>query len=208
MTAPKIIYGHFSPEPLFSYDPNGFYSNDKSYIVPSGDWFTLGLLNSNVFWWLLSRLAPAVRGGFHEVRVQYVETLPIPTADAATRTHLATLAETAQHASECRRDLLNGFHRRILADLAPVGVRLNAKLNDWTTLDFKAFHDEVKKLFKQPIPLAERDAWQTRFEADKQRAQELATEIARCERTIDAEVYRLFNLTPAEIALIENDRAK
>lgn len=208
MTAPKLIYGHFSPEPLFSYDPNGFYSNDKSYIVPSGDWFTLGLLNSNVFWWLLSRLAPAVRGGFHEVRVQYVETLPIPTANAATRTHLATLAETAQRANECRRDLLNGFHRRILADLAPAGVRLNAKLTDWATLDFKAFHDEVKKLFKQPIPLAERDAWQIRFEADKQRAQELTAEIAHCERAIDAEVYRLFNLTPAEIALIENDRAK
>lgn len=207
MTAPKIIYGHFSPEPLFSYDPNGFYSNDKSYIIPSGDWFTLGLLNSSVFWWLLSRLAPAVRGGFHEVRVQYVETLPIPAADAATRTHLATLAETAQHASERRRDLLNGFHRRILADLAPAGTRLNAKLTDWTTLDFKAFHDEVKKLLKQPIPLAERDAWQTRLEADKLRVQQLTDEIKHCERIIDAEVYRLFNLEPAEIALIENELA-
>lgn len=63
-------------------------------------------------------------------------------------------------------------------------------------------------MFKQPIPLAERDAWQTRFDADKQRAQELTAEIAHCERAIDAEVYRLFNLTPAEIALIENEIAK
>lgn len=208
MTAPKLIYGHFSPEPLFSYDPHGFYSNDKSYIVPNGDWFALALLNSNALWWLLSRLAPAVRGGFHEVRVQYVETLPIPSADADTRVRLTALAESAQRANECSRDLLNGFRRRILADLAPAGARLNAKLTDWATLDFKAFHGEVKKLFKQPIPLAERDAWQTRFEADKQRAQELATEITHCERAIDAEVYRLFNLTPEEIALIENDRAK
>lgn len=208
MSAPKLIYGHFSPEPLFSYDPNGFFSNDKSYIVPSGDWFALALLNSNALWWLLSSLAPAVRGGFHEVRVQYVETLPVPAADVATRTHLASLAETTQRANEARRDLLYGFHRRILADLAPAGARLNAKLTDWTTLDFKSFHDEVKKLFKQPIPLAERDAWQARFEADKQRAQELTAEITRCERAIDAEVYRLFDLTPAEIALIESDRKK
>lgn len=208
MSAPKLIYGHFSPEPLFSYDPHGFYSNDKSYIVPNGDSFALALLNSNALWWLLSRLAPAVRGGFHELRVQYVETLPIPSADAATRVHLTALAESAQRAAECHRDLLNGFHRRILADLAPAGARLNAKLTDWTTLNFKAFHDEVKKLFKQPIPLPERDAWQTRFEADKQRAQELTAEIALCERAIDAEVYRLFNLTPAEIALIKSDLAK
>lgn len=208
MSAPKLIYGHFSPEPLFSYDPDGFYSNDKSYIVPKGDWFALALLNSNALWWLLSRLAPAVRGGFHELRVQYVETLPIPSADADTRVHLAALAESAQHAAECHRDLLNGFHRRILADLAPAAARLNVRLTDWATLDFKAFHDEVKKLFKRPIPLAERDAWQTRFEADKLLAQELTAEITHCERAIDAEVSRLFNLTPAEIALIENDLAK
>lgn len=143
-----------------------------------------------------------------ELRAQYVETLPIPNADKTARTRIATLAETAQRAAEQRRDLQAGFRHRTLTDLAPTGARLNAKLADWTTLDFKAFHDEVKKLFKQPIPLAERDAWQTRFDADKQRAQELTAEITHCERAIDAVVYRLFNLTPAEIALIENDRAK
>jgi type I restriction-modification system DNA methylase subunit len=208
MSAPKLIYGHFSPEPLFSYDPDGFYSNDKSYIVPNGDWFALALLNSNALWWFLSRLAPAVRGGFHEVRVQYVETLPIPNADADTRARLTALAESAQRAAESRRDLKTGFRRRILTDLAPTGARLNAKLADWATLDFKPFHDEVKKLFKQPIPLAERDAWQGRFEADLQQVLALTAEIAQLERAIDAEVYALFRLTPEEIALIENDIAK
>ena len=213
MSAPKIIYGHFSPQPLFSYDPDGFFSNDKSYIVPSGDWFALGLLNSGTLWWLLSSLAPAVRGGFHEVRVQYVETLPIPAADASTRTRIAVLAESAQCAATARRNLQASFRRRVLTDLAPVGAaaRLSTKLAEWPSLDFKAFHDEMKKQFKQlkqPIPLAERDAWQARFEADKKKVMELSTEITRCERAIDAEVYRLFDLTPEEIALIETDLAK
>lgn len=210
MSAPKLIYGHFSPEPLFSYDPDGFYSNDKSYIVPTGDWFALALLNSSALWWLLSRLAPAVRGGFHEVRVQYVETLPIPSPDADTRTRLFALANSAQRAAEARRDLQAGFRRRVLTDLVPGGTtaKLTTKLADWSALDFKAFYDEVKKQFKQPIPLAERDAWQTRFEADKQRAQELTAEITLCERAIDAEVYRLFDLTPEEIAVIEKGPVK
>jgi len=205
MAVPKIIYGHFSPEPLFSYDPDGFFSNDKSYIVPGGDWFALGLLNSSALWWLLSRLAPAVRGGFHEVRVQYVETLPIPAADAPTHNRIAALAESGQRAAEVRRDLQAGFRRRILADLAPGGVfaKLSTKLADWPALDFKAFHDEVKKQFKQPIPLNERDDWQVRFDADRAKVAELAAEITRCERAIDAEVYKLFGLTTAEIALIE-----
>jgi TaqI-like C-terminal specificity domain len=205
MAAPKIIYGHFSPEALFSHDANGNFSNDKSYIMPGGDWFLLGLLNSRPLWWLLARLAPAVRGGFHEVRVQYVETLPIPSVDVPTRARLATLAESAQRAAEARRDLQIGFRRRLRTDLAPGGntAKLSIRLADWPTLDFKAFHDEVKKQFKQPIPLNERDDWQARFETDRAKVAELTAEIARCERAIDAEVYQLFRLTPAEIALIE-----
>lgn len=208
--ASKLFYPDMSQGSKFSIDHLGFYSGNTSYFVPNADSFLLGLLNSTVTWFHLCGMSEALRGGTWRLRLfsENVETLPIPSADADTRVRLTALAESAQHAAECRRDLLNGFHRRILADLAPAGARLNAKLTDWATLDFKAFHDEVKKLFKQPIPLAERDAWQTRFEADKQRAQELTAEIAHCERTIDAEVYRLFNLTPAEIALIENDRAK
>lgn len=208
--ASKLFYPDMSQGSKFSIDRLGFHSGNTSYFVPNADSFLLGLFNSTVTWFHLCGMSEALRGGTWRLRLfsENVETLPIPSTDVDTRARLTALAESAQRAAECHRDLLNGFHRRILADLAPAGARLNAKLTDWTTLDFKAFHDEVKKLFKQPIPLAERDAWQTRFEADKRRAQELTAEIAHCERTIDAEVYRLFNLTPAEIALIENDLAK
>ena len=139
------------------------------------------------------------------MRVQYVETLPIPTADIHTRSRIADLAESAQHAAEARRDLQAGFRRRILTDLAPGGnsAKLTAKLADWPALDFKAFHDEVKRQFKNPIPLVERDAWQTRFEADRAKVAAITAEIARCEREIDAEVYALFCLDAADIALIE-----
>jgi len=150
-----------------------------------------------------------VRGGFHRLKSQYIEELPIPTAPPETRARLATLAETAQRAAEQRRDLLQAFRRRVLTDLAPGGAtaKLNNKLADWPALDFKAFHDEVKKQFKQTIPLAERDAWQTRFEADKARVVEFSAEISRCEREIDTLVYRLFDLTAEEIALVEGGPA-
>jgi hypothetical protein len=38
---------------------------------------------------------------------------------------------------------------------------------------------------------------------DKAKVMELTAEIARYEREINAEVYKLFGLTPAEITLIE-----
>ena len=203
MALPKLIYGHFSPEPLFSHDADGHFSNDKSYIIPSGDWFLLALLNSRPLWYLLSGMAPKVQGGYHEVRVQYVETLPIPKASSEIHGQLETLAKSAQLAAEARRNLLSNFRRRMLTDLASAGAKLTKKLIDWPKLDFKAFHDEIKKQFKHPIPLTERDDWQALLEANQTKVAALDSEIAQHEETINQLVYGLFHLTPAEIELLE-----
>lgn len=77
----KIIYGHFASERLFSMDRSGFFPNDKGYAIITEDAFLLSVLNSNIGWFHLAGLSPAVRGGFHEMRVQYVETTPIPVAN-------------------------------------------------------------------------------------------------------------------------------
>lgn len=204
----KVLYPEISQGPKFALDQTGYYPLNKLFYLATTDLYLVGLLNSRAVWTYLFGICSPLRGGEWrlELRAQYVETVPIPAADTPTRSRIAALAESAQHAAEARRELQTGFRRRVLTDLAPGGTtaRLNAKLTDWPALDFKTFHDEVKKQFKNPIPLAERDAWQTRFEADKQRAQELNAEIARCERAIDAEVYALFRLTSEDISLIED----
>lgn len=209
LEGPKIGYVDMSDKPNFSLDTTGSYYANTAYFIPNGDWYLLALLSSSPIWWIARGLATAYRGGFFRLFTQYVEQLPIPEAPPETRAQLAALAESAQRAAEQRRDLLQTFRRRVLTDLAPGGAtaKLNTKLLDWPALDFKAFHDEVKKQFKQPIPLAERDAWQAKFEADKTRVAELSAEIARCEREIDREVYRLFDLAPEEVALIEGGPA-
>lgn len=205
--SPKILYPEISQGPKFALDETGYYPLNKLFYLPTTDWFLVGLLNSRPVWHYLFGICSPLRGGEWrlELRAQYVETVPVPNTPQKTRAQLAALAEAAQRAAEQRRDLLQAFRRRVLTDLAPGGAtaKLNTKLLDWPALDFKAFHDEVKKQFKQTIPLAERDAWQTRFEADKARVVELSAEIARCEREIDTLVYRLFDLTAEEITLIE-----
>lgn len=209
LEGPKIGYVDMSDKPNFSLDTTGSYLANTGYFVPRGDWYLLALLSSAPVWWVARGLATSYRGGFFRLFTQYVEQLPVPDATPETRAQLAALAETAQRAAEQRRDLLNTFRRRVLTDLAPGGMtaKLNNKLADWPALEFKAFHDEIKKQFKQAIPLAERDEWQTRFEADKTQVAQFAAEITRCEREIDAAVYRLFNLTANEIALIEGGPA-
>lgn len=134
---------------------------------------------------------------------QYIETLPVPAADEPTRNKIACEAEACQRAAETRRDLQLAFRRRI-PDLAPGGsARLPGKLERWWELDFAAFRGEVKKAFKQDIQLAERNDWESWLTAERSKLQVLDAEIARREKAIDDAVYRLFALTPAEIALIE-----
>lgn len=64
----------------------------------------------------------------------------------------------------------------------------------------------MKKAFKQArhSALAERNDWESFFNAKQAAVSALDAEIARRERAIDQAVpYRLFALTPAEIALLE-----
>ncbi|KZD12389.1 hypothetical protein AUP43_16535 [Oceanibaculum pacificum] len=205
LSKPKISYPHFNAERNFTAELDGSFSNDKSYFIPSDDRFLIAYLNSSVGWFFLSNLAPAVRGGFHELRVQYVEQLPIPGADDAKKKELAALAEACQAAAEERCRLEQGLSRRI-PDLAPVGTqpKLTTKLQEWWALpNFAAFREEVKKSLKADIPLAERSDWEDWIARDKVKISGLTAEIETNEGRINSIVYELFELTQEEIDLLE-----
>lgn len=206
MEKPKIIYGHFSPSPLFSREADGSYSNDKSYIIPTQDKFLLGLLNSKTVWFLISNMCPAVRGGFYEVRVQYIETLPIPEASEDQKQAIADLAEKCHRHAEARykqqkkvRDTIPSLHPDKQVE------KLSTALQNWWQLDFAAFQKQINKEFKQDIPVKERVDWKEILEDGTKEIERLTLAIAQSERELNAAVYALFSLTPDEIALIENE---
>jgi TaqI-like C-terminal specificity domain/Eco57I restriction-modification methylase len=78
---PKIIYPVIAMSGRFSFDENGYYSNDKTFIIPTDDKYLLALLNSNLVWSYLvkicSVLGDADEGGRLELRSVHVETTPI-----------------------------------------------------------------------------------------------------------------------------------
>lgn len=202
----KVIYGHFSPTHLFSIDERGHFSNDKTYILPTYDIkFLLGLLNSKVYWNLITSMCPSVRGGFYELRIQYLEKLPIPPATNSQKTEIATLAQQCQHLAETRYQKQTAVRHRIL-DLCPIGnqIELNHKLKSWWMLDFKAFREEIKKCFKTDIPLAERNDWETWLHAEKAEIEQLNQQLLHLEQQLNQKIYTLFELTEEEIELIES----
>ena len=199
----KISYPHFQNERMFTLETDKAFSNDKSYFIPVPDRRLLAYFNSTLAWSFLASIAPAVRDGWREMRVQYVEKLPIPIWDASQGDLLARHAEACTAAATRRYALVAAVRRRIL-DLAPADrLKLTAKLEAWHELDFAAFQAEVKKTFHADIPVRQRGEWEAYLAENAREVRQLSAEIADAEKQIDAIVYRLFDLTPQETALLE-----
>jgi len=202
---PKITYGHFSPSSLFSFDEdNGYYSNDKSYIIPKADYFLLGLLNSSIHWMLIASMCPFVRGGYYEVRTYFIDTLPIPKGTDTQKELIALLAENCQALAELRYQQQDSIRKNI-PSLCPdeQEPKLNNKLKSWWTLSFEDFQKEIKKQYKHSMTLEQNMQWQNMFESYKQKIQQNSAELAQKEQKLNQAVYKLFGLDEAEISLLE-----
>jgi len=74
---PKIIIPAISNQANYAYDTEGFYSNDKTSIIPTDDKYLLTLLNSCVLDFYLKQIASTKRGGYFEYKPMYVSKLPV-----------------------------------------------------------------------------------------------------------------------------------
>jgi hypothetical protein len=61
----------------------------------------------------------------------------------------------------------------------------------------------VQRAFRSEVPLRRRGEWEGYLAENRATVRRLTAEIEAAEREIDAIVYRLFELTPDEIALLE-----
>jgi hypothetical protein len=186
-------------------EKTGFFLNNKCFFIPSDDTFLLMLLNSGCFWFQLISLARLKRGGYIEAEAQYIDQLCVPeTASKSIKAAGTKLGTFCIAATKRRSDVQSVFHHRLLDDLAPPEhQKLTSKLEYFWTLDFAAFRAEVKKAFKTEIPVKDRDGWEKYLAEKSSEVIALTAQIGSAEREIDAIVYKLFDLTPDEIKLLE-----
>ena len=71
----KIIYPVISQGAKFSMEKFASYSNDKTFFLPTGDSYLLGLLNSKIIWFIVQGICSPLRGGVwrYELRAQQME---------------------------------------------------------------------------------------------------------------------------------------
>jgi hypothetical protein len=181
---PKILYPVIGRESRFVRDDSGHYANDKAFLLPGGDWYLLGVLNSAAAFDYLkgtcSVLGDENHGGRLEFRKAYLQTLPVPEAAAAQRVGLARLARRAQELHTARRRRVE----RLLLDLgtAPADLARHGPLERPWLLTPVQFGRRV------------RGGDLRSFTAAREETEALTATIARVEQEIDSRVSHLYGL--------------
>lgn len=87
---PKIMYQKFQVKPCFIYDEMGLFCNDSMWIIPSDDRALLGILNSKMGWWLISKYCTAIQNGYQLIW-KYFSQIPIATGNDIVRKKISVL---------------------------------------------------------------------------------------------------------------------
>jgi adenine-specific DNA-methyltransferase len=73
---PKIMYQVLQVKPCFIYDEDGLFCNNSMWFIPSDDKVLLGILNSKMGWWLISKYCTAIQNGYQLIW-KYFSQIPI-----------------------------------------------------------------------------------------------------------------------------------
>lgn len=88
---PKIIYPDIAKQSEFTFDNDGYYLINTLYLIPTKDFWLLGILNSNVVLWFYTRVSTKIRGDFVRFIAQYVSQIPIPVINKEQRNAIEKL---------------------------------------------------------------------------------------------------------------------
>lgn len=204
--APKIMYPDIAKFPRFALDTSGHFSNDTAFFLPVGDYFLLGILNSDAIWFALSGISVPFgeRAGEYRYRlkIQYVEKLPIPVATPAVREAIETAAKTLVGLTVSRQ---TGF-RSVLDWLRlDFGIeKPTQRLQAVTALDADGFIGEVSKIRgkKNPLTAAAMKRLRDEHAASVVPLQALEREADGLERKVSDLVNDAFGLTPDDVRLM------
>jgi len=78
---------------VFAYDQNKLYLDCTLFMIPKGEKFLLGVLNSKLIHFVISRISPQIRGDFMRFKTIYMEKLPIAEPSSSERRELEELVE-------------------------------------------------------------------------------------------------------------------
>jgi len=206
---PKIFWPDIAKYPRFSWGAPGVCTTNTGYFISASSYALLGILSSRIIWYIISRISQPLgeRKGtlIYRLFKQYMERLPIPSLTDDQDSKINSIVKQLIDTTQQRYTIRQKMTRRIQRDLGNSHLKLNQKLEEWWTLSFSDFRNEVKKVFKQDIPLRDRDDWEELLQEHSSEIARLTSEIISLETELNAIVYAVFDLNEDEIKLIEQE---
>ncbi|MFD0992380.1 Eco57I restriction-modification methylase domain-containing protein [Tenacibaculum geojense] len=226
----RLIWSDISIRPQFSIDENKNWhvrtvcsleiKEDFNFI----NYKTLLLIfNSTLFEYFVINNSNSIRGGYLRYRPQYIKEFRIPDLKLIEQNNFIDFADKILKLTKDLKQISNKFQKYLTSQFQL--EKLSKKLQNWHELAFGDFIKELNKAIKAnnklrakqvaegvissavEIPiLTKKDEfeWLDLFEENKQKAQELQTQINQTDKEIDQMVYELYGLTEEEIKIVEN----
>ncbi len=212
------MYQAFQVKPCFIFDEQSLYCNNSMWIIPTDNKGLLGVLNSKMGWWLITKYCTQIQNGCQLIW-KYFGQIPIPDIS---NPELSILVENIISSNEELQEISQKFQKYLQSSLFQL-EKLTKKLQNWYNLEFGEFIKEINKAIKLAnkqslkeadfngvnaiyIPtLSKKDEfeWIDLFDENKQKALELKTKIDTTDKEIDNMVYELYGLTVEEIKIVE-----
>ncbi|MDY0180347.1 Eco57I restriction-modification methylase domain-containing protein [Aliarcobacter skirrowii] len=208
----KILTPDICFKPTMWFDENAeYFYNDTSYALILKDTieedykFFLTILNSSLMWFYLLNTSAELRGGYFRFKTKFIEPFSIPKLkNLEQQEPFIQKADLMLELNKKLQELKQNFINELNLEKVPT------KLQKFEELDFDDFVKEYAKAKKLKFAdkLEERNfknEWQRLFENDKKEVLEIQNQINITDKEIDQMVYKLYDLTPDEIKIVENN---
>lgn len=215
---PKIVWSDISKLPRFCMDTSATYLGNTGFVVPGENHFLLGILSSWATWFFISKTAQPLRlrGDRWQYRLfaQFMEQVPIPYANNADQAVISDLSRRCGDFAQTRYEVQRSVQARLggtfgESDDGLSKGQLNNKAQAWWENSLNQLGTALKTSFKLPGNPFQNpriaDEWEPYLAEKKAEVDRLTRQLQDAEAELNDRVYRLFDLTPDEIALLQRE---
>jgi hypothetical protein len=209
-TEPRIIVRQIisgNPPQIFAcFTDKSFYFTQIGFSIISNkneydNKYLLSIINSKLINFIHAfRFIDKEKEVFQKLLIENCKQFPIPKISIENQIFFRELVNQLIEINKTINDKVYKFKSNLITNFEKLKITQN--LIEFYKLDFKEFIEELSKQ-KVKINLKKQDEWSDYFKEHKHSINELIINFNDINKKIDLAVYKLYDLTPDEIQLIE-----
>lgn len=200
----KLLLRQTGAYPICMIDTDSYYTLDTVHNGAIIDKrfnlkYIMCLVNSALHRFLYESSVNESGKVFAQVKIIYIEPLPIKVVDMVAQQPFVVLADKMLYLNQQLQEKRSCFIRRLSDNFEH--IKITTALQTFEKLDFKGLLAELRKQ-KIKLSLLQQDEWEEYFNQYHQVCQALSEQIKNVDREIDQHVFDLYCLTPEEREIV------